>query len=293
MRVDPGVVGRRLATRTVTTTTREALAYAAACGEGRAEFLDDTRPGFAALPTQCVAQEFRFIGSGEALDALGLARGGGAVGFHAYQDSRFDGPIPVGEPLRVEAEVHGVAPTGAGCLATYRFRAVRAADGGAVYESLAGILLRGVETTRALGVSAWPAPAVAGGRPFAFGYALPGGAAHVYAECTGVWHPMHTEMSAARRAGLAEPIMQGVASWAIAVRELRDRVPGLCALPLTALRRLRGRFRAPVEAGTRLQASGTVRESAEGFVDVAFEVRNARGALAVAEGYARFDPSAS
>lgn len=107
-----------------------------------------------------------------------------------------------------------------------------------------------------------------------------------------MWHPIHTEMSAARRAGLAQPILQGVASWAIAAREIRDHVAELRALSLTALRRLRGRFRAPVVAGTPLQVSGAVRGTAAGVLEVGFEVRNAEGGLAIADGFARFDGSA-
>ena len=290
MNISPDVLGRTLPPRTLRVTTRQALAYAAGCGEARPEFLDDTRPGFSAPPTQCVAQEFHFIAEGDAIRALGIGRGRSPVGFHAYQDSRFQQPIRVGEELRLGAVVCGLKGTGAGCLVTYRFEASRSTDNSAVYRSLASILLRGVgPDSGEVGTWEWPAGPGGRGEPVAFDFAFPANAAHIYSECSGVWQPMHTEMSAARRAGLERPIMQGVASWAITARELRDAIPAIHDRPLDGIRRLRGRFRAPVVAGTPLRLEGWVHPVSGETLAVVFEVRDAGGGRAIEGGYLEFD----
>jgi hypothetical protein len=49
---------------------------------------------------------------------------------------------------------------------------------------------------------------------------------HVYAECSGIWNPIHTERRVALAAGLPDIILQGTASWSFAARELVD---ALCA----------------------------------------------------------------
>src|SRR5207247_598203 len=45
-------------------------------------------------------------------------------------------------------------------------------------------------------------------------------AAHVYSECARIWNPIHTDIAAARAAGLPGPILHGTATLALAVSQV-------------------------------------------------------------------------
>jgi acyl dehydratase len=75
---------------------------------------------------------------------------------------------------------------------------------------------------------------------------VPSTLALVYTECARIWNPIHTDVAVARRAGLADPILHGTATLALAVSrvveralggepgrvaEIRARFSGMVALP--------------------------------------------------------------
>ena len=86
----------------------------------------------------------------------------------------------------------------------------------------------------------------------------------------------------AAAAGLPDIIVHGTATWAIASREIVARRAG--GDP-SRLRRLHGRFRAMVIAGTPV----TLEHRDAGDAAVAFRVLNCDGAEAIADGYAVLD----
>ncbi|HEX3850422.1 MAG TPA: MaoC/PaaZ C-terminal domain-containing protein [Polyangiaceae bacterium] len=45
---------------------------------------------------------------------------------------------------------------------------------------------------------------------------------HVYAECAGIWNPIHSERTVALAVGLPDIILQGSATWSFAAREVLD-----------------------------------------------------------------------
>jgi acyl dehydratase len=75
------------------------------------------------------------------------------------------------------------------------------------------------------------------------------GLCHTYTECARIWNPIHTERAVALRAGLHDIILHGTATWALAARAVLDARAGG---DVRRLRRLAGRFRAPVDAGATL-----------------------------------------
>jgi acyl dehydratase len=72
--------------------------------------------------------------------------------------------------------------------------------------------------------------------------------AHVYSECARIWNPIHTDITAARAAGLADPILHGTATLARAV----SAVAAMREHDLVGVQRVTAAFRQPVELGTEL-----------------------------------------
>ena len=70
--------------------------------------------------------------------------------------------------------------------------------------------------------------------------------AHVYSECARIWNPIHTEVVAAQRAGLAAPILHGTATLARCVSLASD----MAGVPITSVREIAGRFAAQVDLGS-------------------------------------------
>ena len=69
--------------------------------------------------------------------------------------------------------------------------------------------------------------------------------AHVYSECARIWNPIHTDVLAARGAGLPAPILHGTATLARSV----SLATAMAGAPLASVRRIAGRFSAPVALG--------------------------------------------
>ncbi|MEO7370775.1 MAG: MaoC/PaaZ C-terminal domain-containing protein, partial [Ilumatobacteraceae bacterium] len=72
--------------------------------------------------------------------------------------------------------------------------------------------------------------------------------AHVYSECARIWNPIHTDITAARRAGLAAPILHGTATLARAISIATD----LADVPLAAVSRVACQFGSMVTPGSTL-----------------------------------------
>jgi acyl dehydratase len=109
---------------------------------------------------------------------------------------------------------------------------------------------------------------------------VPAQAAHVYTECARIWNPIHTDIAAARAAGLPDLILHGTANLALAVsrvvardlggdparvRGVRVRFTGMVPMPSAFVVRARvtegGRlpFDAVNLAGQSVLSAGEVR----------------------------------
>jgi MaoC like domain len=100
--------------------------------------------------------------------------------------------------------------------------------------------------------------------------------AHVYSECARIWNPIHTDVVAARRAGLPSPILHGTATLARSVGIAAQ----LAGVPLASIRRVVGSFRAPVALGS----SFDVRLLAATPDHLWFDAVNPDGSTALADG---------
>lgn len=259
--------------------TRWVLAYAASLGFDRALCLDDARPGGPVVPpTFCVGLEWILAGDPAKAEVLGITPDERIRAVHAFQDSTFHRPFRAGTRVRVSSEVRYMRRTRPGTLVATLITSRDADSGDLLCESWLGSISRDVDCdveeagTPPPYLTAPPAPppADASRSVISTDHGLP----HTYTECARIWNPIHTERAVALRAGLPDIILHGTATWGLAAREvLRDRVEG----DVRRLRRLSGRFRAPVMAGGSL----AVRHAAMPDGTIAFEVDTDGGQVAV------------
>jgi acyl dehydratase len=238
-------VGARHHPREVDLTARDLLSFAAGIDAPWPEALDDARPeGLTGFPTYCASLEFNAFQSD--YEAGGNPAGTDVVerrrGVHAGQDSAFHAPLRPGDRLSTTGTVTGVRHSSAGVVVTRRAETVNRDTGAPVVTSWVTQILRGVALAGAPAEVAVPPPQPAPPRErivrrteVQVTAAMP----HVYAECSDIWNPIHSERSVARSAGLPDIILQGTAIWSFAARELVD---ALCRGDAQRLARLGCRF---------------------------------------------------
>jgi acyl dehydratase len=267
---------------------RMTQAYAAGIGDRNARYFDDAAPGGAvAPPAFCVSVEWPVFLALARLDALEASRDERLRGVHALQDSTFLRLVRPGDALESRARVVEVRSTRAGAYVGVRIDTRDARSGEPIVTSHYGSIYRGVGVTgsdaRSDGIPPWPGPPPTGPAAVKVALRTVPEAAHVYTECARIWNPIHTERRVALEAGLPGIILHGTATWALAAREIVDRLAG--GDP-ARLRRLSGEFRAMVIPGEAIEFEATL--GADG--QIAFVVRNARGDAAVANGRALLSP---
>lgn len=323
MPIHASAVGEPLAEREIEVSARQLLAFAAGVGEVGDLFLDDARPdGCLGVPAFCVSLEWPVVRATASGNPFGATAEEVLRGVHASQDSTFHRPIRAGDRLRVTGQIASIRPTRAGALVLNKIVTADALTGEPVVTSWYGSIFRGIDVLGEAEPVEVPPPfpvfesregsgdrlgGDSASRPSGTppqtadngGFAASGASAlsaavrvsvpiareapHVYSECADIWNPIHTERRVALAAGLPDIILHGTASWALAAREIvRHRCDGD---PLR-LRRLYGRFAAMVIPGSCIEVQiGGLREGADA---IQFEVHNAAGELAVAQGGAVF-----
>ena len=262
--------------------TRWVLAYAASLGFDPVLCLDDAQPGGPVVPpTFAVCLEWMRTGDAGLAVTLGLTPEEWLRGVHAFQDSVFHRPFRADTHVQLSSEICYMRNTRAGTLLVTLIESRDFGTGDLLCVTRSGIILRDVACDAAeVGTApAYLAAPAASPPADAVRAAVPTerGLPHIYTDCARIWNPIHSERAVALRAGLPDIILHGTATWALAAREvLRAHVGG----DVHRLRRLAGRFRAPVVAGSGIAVRhGTV----SGGV-VAFEVDTEGGALAMVGG---------
>jgi acyl dehydratase len=278
MPVHSAALGRR-AEVTADVDTRWVLAYAAGLGFEPALCLDDAQPGGPAVPPSfCVGLEWMLSGDASRASTLGITADERIRGVHAFQDSVFHRPFRAGTRVNVASEIRYMRRTRAGTLLATLLTSHDADSGELLCESWSGSILRDVAcdaeevgTPPPYLTAPPPAPPADAARTTVpTEYGLP----HTYTECARIWNPIHTERAVALRAGLPDIILHGTATWGLAGREvIRAHAGG----DVRRLKRLAGRFRAPVMAGGTL----VVRHAVMPDGAIAFEVETDGGALAM------------
>lgn len=301
------VLGAPAGSLDVVTDARWAMAYAAGVPDERPE-LYDTAGSLTVHPMLAVAVEWQLLMAHRA-GGSGLTPDEVRRGIHVGHDLVLGRPLRADEQLRVEARTVAVGRRRAGATQTMLFSATDAA-GATVWRTKNTSLFLGVELFGEAGEESldWPSdalsasatgqpvaptgqpvaeasertrpvepaapPATAGAEPLAVRTSFVRTIdAHVYSECARIWNPIHTDVVAARRAGLAAPILHGTATLARAVSIVSDLVD----MPLADVRRITGGFKAPVDLGTSIK----VRVLAVGDRHATFDVITAAGTPAL------------
>jgi len=273
------IVGLALPEMTVHVTPRRALAYAAGLDDETA--LDDAALDFAALPFYCVSLEWQLVIAARN-QMIGLSPAEAVRGVHVGQSTHFLHALRPGQDVKVSGRIVSVRRTHAGALSMTELNVV-GADGTLLSSSISTGLYRAVDVAgddRTIAAEAFETadPAISDLEEAVI--PLDRGFAHRYSECADIWNPIHTERKVALAADLPDIIVHGTALWALAGKTLMARFGAAHRLT-----HLSGRFAAMVPAGTPITVRyGATAEPGKVF----FEVLNARGEKAVADGWARF-----
>lgn len=278
------VVGRPAGEITVTLDRRWLMAYAAGVPD-EDPALYDTAAGLVVHPLFPVAPEWQLVLQHRSHDS-GLTPSEVRRGIHVGHDLVLHRPIVPDEEVRVAGRTVAVGSRRAGATQTVLFTAT-GADGDVVWRTLntslfLGVALDGEPHAEQLD---WPTDAAhlteSNTTPIAVASSQVRPVdAHVYSECARIWNPIHTDVMAARAAGLDEPILHGTATLARAV-SLAARLAGVA---LTAVRRVTGDFAAPVE----LRGAIAVRVLAQTERSLAFDVLTHTSTTAVRNGSIRW-----
>jgi acyl dehydratase len=214
-----------------------------------------------------VAPEWGLVTANRSLP-LGMTHDEARRGIHVGHDLVLHRPIRAGEELTVQAHVTAVGRRTAG--ATQEMLFVATATGGEVVwrtrfsSLLLGVGLDGEPTSSAFDWPASPAEP-AGDAPVATRRSFVRTVdAHVYSECARIWNPIHTDVVAARAAGLSAPILHGTATLARSVSIVTE----LAGARLGDVRRVAARFAAMVAPGSSIDVRLLSRDSGSLAFDV-------------------------
>jgi acyl dehydratase len=281
--LDNTAVGHQVGRISTTCDARWLMSYAAGVPDERPA-LYDTSTTLAVHPLFPVAPEWELITSMRA-SSPGMTIEEARRGIHTAHDLISARNVRAGESIDITAQVVGVDRRPAGATQQSLFVATDA-SGTIVWRTLFTTLFLGVDL---VGEPAhvdigWPVLPDAGttssiAERTSFVRSID---AHVYSECARIWNPIHTDVVAARAAGLEAPILHGTATLARAGSSVTD----LAGVDLSRVERIAGRFRSPVDLGTTV----TVRLLGIDDSYLGFEVARRDGQVAIAGGVAGLRP---
>ena len=276
--IDAGIVGLTVGPKACRIDARWLMAYAAAVGETSDCYYDTTASGGPlAHPLFPVCYEWPVA---IALRAKAIDDALAPLSVHAFHNLRVHRPPRVGDSLRTSARVTAVQRRHRGTLVVMRYTTldrtgvlVSTTDYGSLYR---GVDLRGDPATPEARGTAARGAAVR----WTEDVAVSAQAAHVYTEGARIYNPIHTDIAAARAAGLPGLILHGTATLALAVsrvvardlggepaavRGVAARFTGMVRMPSTLTVRggdIRGEelaFDALDGAGRRVLSNGEIR----------------------------------
>lgn len=240
-------VGHEFDPITIRPDARWCMAFAAGVPDARPE-LYATDVQLVVHPLFPVAAEWQQIVANRSLPE-GMTHDEARRGIHVGHDLVLHRPLKADEELSVTARVTAVGRRPAGASQEMLFVATDA-EGEVVWRTRFSSLFLGVELEGepVAAVVDWPAARTNARSDSAEPIARRRSHirpldAHVYSECARIWNPIHTDVMAARAAGLRSPILHGTATLARAVSIVTD----LEGARLADVRRVAGRFGAMVE----------------------------------------------
>jgi acyl dehydratase len=270
-------------------TWRDTMNFAASVADNNPWYFDDTREeGILAPPMLATAMTWPiFVNRHEYWGMDDWPEEVVARQVHYTEAILMHRPLRPGDVVRMRAQILGVEPARGGALTTVLFEGTDL-DGAPVFSEYAGAFYRGVRcpddasfagekyvppTMPDVEAPEWEVP-----------IAIDPLAAHIYDGCTGLSFPIHTSKRFARSVRLPDPILQGTATLAIAIRELINREAG--ADP-ALLKVLNCKFTAMVAPGTDITVRLLSKATDEDGTDLFYDVLNHKGQTALSEGYVR------
>jgi len=275
------VAGTEVGAFSTSLDARWMMAYSAALGVGDPRYYDTlAEHGPVAHPLFSVCYEWPAV---LALRAKAVRESWALLGVHATHHVIIHRLPTAADRLLTRAQIIVVRPSRAGTLVVARLATVDR-HGHPVTTTDYGSVYRGVATESEARVQieplVRPSPPAAAEPRWSAPVSVGPRASHVYSECARIWNPIHTDIAAARSAGLAGPILHGSATLALAVsqmigqdldgdparvREIAVRFTGLVYMPSTFTVRGRGRagdllaFDAVDERGEPVLSDGVLR----------------------------------
>ena len=251
-------------------------------------YLDTTREaGIVAHPVFAICPEWpAVVASRDLLHPHGLSQEECRRGVHGTHDLQVHRLIRPGDRLSSQATIVSVEAKRPGALILVRIdtrdesgRELATTVQGHVYRDVAVV---GEPRRPCLGVPPRPERISDRSSPIET-IKLPIGAnaAHIYTECARIWNPVHTDVAVAKAAGLPDVILHGSATLALAVSNIVDHVGGN---EPSRVQRVYGRFRGMVLMPSSINVIIYAPAEREAAMDVRFEVINAEGQAAVADG---------
>jgi len=286
MALDASLVGHEVGAVSARCDARWLMAYAAGVPDPRPALYDTTgalpvHPLFPVAPEWMLLTSHRATPSGMPADEV-------ARGVHSHHDVIHHRSLVAGETVDVRATVIGVDRRPAGATLSLLFEATDS-ERATIWRTRFTSTFLGVELVgepQAM-TADWPEQpslvdtATVSADPVATTNShVAVTDAHVYSECARIWNPIHTDVTAARRAGLDAPILHGTATLARAV----SLVTALAEVPIDRVARVAGGFAAMVPLDSTIQ----VRLLAAGDRGLHFDVLNEQGQSAIRRGYIGF-----
>lgn len=277
--------------RTIATTTllsaRFLMGYAAAIGDSNPIYYDDTAEGgVAAHPGICFSLQWKSRFKPDRT----LNTRAAPFAVHASTDLRIHRPFRMGDAITTQGGVVAMHQIPPGVFAIDRYQ-MTDSMGRLVAELDYNGITRGatLDTSRTSVAEAdadilpQPVPGQALPAQPTWSQAIPitAYAAQQYTECAQIYNPIHTEPSVALAAGLPDIILHGSATQSMALSSIVDREFAGDAQRLT---RVCGQLRAMVLMDSHIQVDCLGIELQSMGKVVFYQVRNAQGQLAIANG---------
>lgn len=275
-------VGQYTIAKTFECTPRRIMAYAAGIGDSNPAYFDDLSEG-GLIGHPFMAYTFEW--NSRFMPQVRPNPRAGPYGVHASTDLQFNRPFREGDVITSQGRNISSRQIKPGVLSTTRYRMTDASGDLVAKLDTAGIT-RGATLAGedVILEQSMPVPQAieSTGTVWTSSVFIPRQAGQTYTECADIYNPIHTERRVAIAAGLPDIILHGSATQAIAMSHIIDK--SLAGDP-ARVRRFVGQLRAMVLMETTIEIRCLAeRTNSKGELEIFFEVLNAEGRPAVANG---------
>ena len=260
------------------------MAYAASLNDLNPKYMDTTAGPVCAHPLFPVCLEWPSILATRSLLGDDLSDAESARGVHAAHDLHIIKPIRSGTTLRTKATLIGVERIKPGAGYTLRLDTIDE-TGDLVCQTFQFGIYRDVAVTgtETAAIAAPELPPLQPINQASTDIPVAAGCAHTYTECARIWNPIHTDRQFAQDAGLADIILHGTATMALAVSQLVEQFTQGQPHRVT---RIGGRFAAMVFMPTTLKLqSSNISAQPDGSQVVSYNVVTAENTSAISRGF--------